>query len=119
MKLCEDFVSLWRIRRAQDLRQRNIMPCEKEEVRSWGISDCNANIVKCTKQIVEHQFHKHPEDVKVILKQNHKQQGNKYPREGPYIFTFFVVAKAHSNWRTGIISGPGPPYVSDDGTSLY
>lgn len=42
------------------------MAFKKEEVRSQGISDCNADIVKCTKQIVEQQIHKHPEDVKVI-----------------------------------------------------
>lgn len=97
------------------------MPYKKEEVRNQGIRDCNANIVKCTKQIVKQQIHKHPEDVKVIKKQNHKQQGNKCLSEGPRSLLLVVVlfAKPQSNWRTGIISDPGSPYVGDIGTSLY
>lgn len=56
-------------------------------VRSQGISQCNANIVKHTKQIVGQQIYRHLEDVKVIKKRKLKKAWKQMfiQMKGPYL----------------------------------
>lgn len=77
---------------------------KRGEVRSQRISECNANIVKYTKQIVGQQIYRHLEDVKVIKKRKPQKsmETNVHPNEGPISLLFF--AKIQRGGKTGMIS---------------
>lgn len=63
---------------------------KRGQVRSQGISQCNANIVKYTKQIVGQQIYRHLEDVKVIKtrKPQKSMETNVHPNERPMSLLF-------------------------------
>jgi len=76
---------MWRVGKIQDWRQAKVMPLfKKGEARSQGVSQCNASIVKYTKQIFGQQIYRHLEDVKVIKKRKPKRsmETNVYPNKG-------------------------------------